>query len=94
MARLSVNRGRREVDVHSQTPAHCAAAGTFGLLGSLPLRPRIQRVVSAIDCGTVVNPMTVERQVERATADALSAALYGEITVKDGRVAQSNFHDY
>ena len=55
---------------------------------------RVHRVVSAIDCGTVVNPMTVEMQVEGATADALTAALYGEITIKDGRVEQSNFHDY
>jgi isoquinoline 1-oxidoreductase beta subunit len=55
---------------------------------------RIHRVVSAIDCGIVVNPMTVERQVQGATADALSAALYGEITIQGGRVQQSNFHDY
>jgi isoquinoline 1-oxidoreductase subunit beta len=57
-------------------------------------RLRVHRVVSAIDCGIVVNPLTVERQVEGATADALSAALYGEITIKAGRVEQSNFHDY
>jgi isoquinoline 1-oxidoreductase beta subunit len=55
---------------------------------------RIHRVVSAIDCGTVVNPLTVEMQVESATVYALTAALYGEITIKDGRVQQSNFHDY
>jgi isoquinoline 1-oxidoreductase subunit beta len=55
---------------------------------------RVHRVVSAIDCGTVVNPMTVEMQIEGATVDALSAAFYGEITIKDGRVEQSNFHDY
>src|SRR5262249_60655825 len=55
---------------------------------------RIHRVVSAIDCGTVVNPLTVEMQVESATVYALTAALYGEITIKDGRVQQSNFHNY
>jgi isoquinoline 1-oxidoreductase beta subunit len=55
---------------------------------------RIGRVVSAINCGHVVNPMTVEMQVESATVYALTAALYGEITIKDGRVEQSNFHDY
>ena len=54
----------------------------------------MHRVVSAIDCGHVVNPLTVEMQIEGATADALSAALYGEITIRDGRVEQSNFHDY
>jgi isoquinoline 1-oxidoreductase subunit beta len=55
---------------------------------------RVLRVVSAIDCGHVVNPRTVEMQVESATADALAAALYGEVTIADGRVQQSNFHDY
>jgi len=55
---------------------------------------RVRRVVSAIDYGHVVNPMTVEMQVESATVYALTAALYGEITIKDGRVEQSNFHDY
>jgi isoquinoline 1-oxidoreductase beta subunit len=55
---------------------------------------RVHRVISAIDCGHVVNPLTVEMQVEGATVDALSAALYGEVTIRDGRVEQSNFHDY
>jgi isoquinoline 1-oxidoreductase beta subunit len=55
---------------------------------------RVRRVVSAIDCGTVVNPLTVQMQVESATVFALTAAIHGEITVKDGRIAQSNFDDY
>ena len=55
---------------------------------------RVHRVVCAIDCGHVVNPLTVEMQVESAVVFALTAALYGEITIKDGRVEQSNFHDY
>jgi isoquinoline 1-oxidoreductase beta subunit len=55
---------------------------------------RVHRVVSAIDAGHIVNPLTVELQTESAVAYALSAALYGEITVQDGRVEQSNFHDY
>src|SRR5205085_1112253 len=55
---------------------------------------RVHRVVSAIDVGHVVNPLTVELQTESAIAYALSAALYGEISIKDGRVEQSNFHDY
>jgi isoquinoline 1-oxidoreductase beta subunit len=55
---------------------------------------RVHRVVSAIDCGTVVNPLTVEMQIEGATVDALTAALFGEITINHGRVEQSNFHDY
>lgn len=55
---------------------------------------RVRRVVAAIDCGTVVNPDTVRAQIESATIFGISAALYGEITVKDGRVEQSNFDTY
>ena len=55
---------------------------------------RVHRVVSAIDAGHVVNPLTVEMQTESAIVYALTAALYGEITIKHGRVEQSNFHDY
>ncbi len=54
----------------------------------------IHRVVCAIDSGTVINPATVERQLEGATIWALAATLNGEITIRDGRVQQSNFHDY
>jgi isoquinoline 1-oxidoreductase beta subunit len=57
-------------------------------------RVRVHRVVSAIDCGHVVNPSTIVAQTEGAVLFALAAALYGEVTIKDGRVEQSNFHDY
>jgi isoquinoline 1-oxidoreductase beta subunit len=55
---------------------------------------RVHRVVSAIDPGHVVNPLTVELQTESAVVYGLAAALYGEITIRDGRVEQENFHDY
>lgn len=55
---------------------------------------RVHRVVCAVDCGTVVNPDTVEAQMEGGIVYGLTAALKGEITIKDGRVEQSNFHDY
>jgi isoquinoline 1-oxidoreductase beta subunit len=55
---------------------------------------RVRRVVSTIDCGTAVNPLGVEAQVEGSVAYGLSAALWEEITVEGGRVRQSNFHDY
>jgi isoquinoline 1-oxidoreductase beta subunit len=55
---------------------------------------RVHRVVSAIDIGHVVNPLTIELQTESAIVFALTAALFGEITIKNGRVEQSNFHDY
>jgi isoquinoline 1-oxidoreductase/isoquinoline 1-oxidoreductase beta subunit len=47
-----------------------------------------------IDCGQVINPDIVRDQMEGAIAFGLTAALYGEITLEDGAVAQSNFHDY
>jgi len=55
---------------------------------------RVRRVVAAIDCGIVINPDTVRAQIESATIFGISAALYGEITLKDGRVEQSNFDTY
>jgi isoquinoline 1-oxidoreductase beta subunit len=55
---------------------------------------RVHRVVCAIDCGPVVNPLTVEAQMQSGIVFGLSAALHGEITLKDGRTEQSNFHDY
>lgn len=57
-------------------------------------RPRVRRVVCAIDCGFAVQPDTVVAQVESAIVFGLTAALYGEITVQNGRVQQSNYHDY
>jgi isoquinoline 1-oxidoreductase beta subunit len=55
---------------------------------------RVRRVVCAVDCGTVVNPDTVRAQIQSGIIFGLTAALHGEITLKGGRVEQSNFHDY
>src|ERR1700720_284379 len=55
---------------------------------------RLRRVVCAVDCGTVVNPDTVEAQIQSAIIFGVTAALYGEITLKDGRVEQTNFDTY
>jgi isoquinoline 1-oxidoreductase beta subunit len=55
---------------------------------------RVRRVVCAIDCGTVVNPDTVQAQVQSGIVFGASAALHGEITLKNGRVEQTNFHTY
>jgi len=54
----------------------------------------IERIVAAIDCGFAVNPQAVEAQLQGGTIDGISTALGLEITVKDGQVQQSNFHDY
>lgn len=55
---------------------------------------RVQRVVCAVDPGHVVNPDTIDAQVESAVVYGLTAVLYGDITIRNGRVQQSNFHDY
>jgi isoquinoline 1-oxidoreductase beta subunit len=55
---------------------------------------RVRRVVCAVDCRTVVNPDTVRAQIQSAVIFGITAVLRGEITLKDGRVQQSNFHDY
>ncbi len=54
----------------------------------------VDRVVIAVDCGIAVNPDVIRAQMEGGMVFGLSAALSGEITLDDGRVAQSNFHDY
>ncbi|MER9491624.1 xanthine dehydrogenase family protein molybdopterin-binding subunit [Mesorhizobium sp. M0320] len=54
----------------------------------------VRRVVCAVDCGIVVNPDTVQAQIQSAVIFGTTAALYGEITLKDGRVEQTNFDTY
>ncbi|MGE5642607.1 MAG: molybdopterin cofactor-binding domain-containing protein, partial [Byssovorax cruenta] len=55
---------------------------------------QVKRVVCAVDCGTVVNPDNVIAQMQGGIAFGLTAALKAEATIKNGRVQQSNFHDY
>ncbi|WP_295993207.1 xanthine dehydrogenase family protein molybdopterin-binding subunit [Rugamonas sp.] len=55
---------------------------------------RVHRVVCAVDCGIAVNPNIIAQQAESAVVFGLSAALFGAVTFKDGKVEQSNFHDY
>jgi len=55
---------------------------------------RVRRVVCAVDCGTVVNPDTVQAQIQSAIIFGITGALYGEITLKNGRVEQTNFDTY
>jgi isoquinoline 1-oxidoreductase subunit beta len=55
---------------------------------------KVDRVVAAVDCGHVVNPGIVEAQIQSGVIYGLSAALYGEITIKNGQVEQSNFDSY
>jgi isoquinoline 1-oxidoreductase beta subunit len=55
---------------------------------------RVHRVVCAMDCGTVINPNTVQAQIQSGVIFGVTAALYGEITLKNGRVEQTNFDTY
>ena len=85
-------RHYRGIALETSYGSHCAQVAEIRLNqdGSF----KLLRVVCAIDPGYVVNPDTVEAQVESAITYGLTAALFGEITLKDGRVAQGNFHDY
>jgi isoquinoline 1-oxidoreductase subunit beta len=55
---------------------------------------RVHRVVCAVDCGWVINPDTIRAQIEGGTIYGLTAALYGEITIRNGQTVQSNFANY
>ncbi len=88
---LSKGRGRG-IAAHFTFTSYCAhvVEVTVGADGKL----RVDRVVSAIDCGFAVNPLGVRAQVEGGINDALSVALGQEITIKDGAVVERNFDTY
>lgn len=88
---LPAGRGRG-IAVHESFGSHVAqvAEVSVGKAGEVT----VHRVVCAIVCGPVVNPDTVRAQMESGIVFGLSAALYGRITFKDGRVEQGNFNDY
>jgi isoquinoline 1-oxidoreductase beta subunit len=81
----------RGIAVHESFGSVCAQVAEVSLAGN---DIRVHKVIAAFDCGLVVNPLTVEAQLQSAIAFGLSAALFGQVTFKDGRVEQSNFHDY
>ncbi|WP_437504984.1 molybdopterin cofactor-binding domain-containing protein [Sorangium sp. So ce1099] len=57
-------------------------------------RIRVHEVTCSVDCGTAVNPLGVEAQIQGSVAFGLTAALYGKLNIADGVVQESNFHDY
>ena len=57
-------------------------------------RIKVHAVTAAVDCGTAVNPLGIEAQVQGSIAFGLSAALHGKLTIENGKVVESNFHDY
>ena len=82
----------RGIAVETSYGSHCAQVVEVRVEGAGNFR--LLRVVCAIDPGHVVNPDTIAAQVESAVTYGLTAALFGEITIRDGRVEQGNFHDY
>ena len=82
----------RGIAVHDSHGSYAAAVFEVSVSGKGELR--IRRVVVALDQGYVVNPDSTVAQVESCVVYGLTAALYGEITIRNGRVEQSNFHDY
>jgi isoquinoline 1-oxidoreductase beta subunit len=85
-------KGRaRGVAVHESFGSVCAQVAEVSIQNNAIT---VHKVIVAFDCGTAVNPLTIEAQVQSAIVYGLSAALYGAITLKDGRVQQTNFHQY
>lgn len=85
-------RSGRGLALHSCFGSHAAQVVEAAV--SADGRIQVLRLICVADCGTVVNPQLVHQQLESAVIFGLSAALRGEITVIDGVVQQSNFHDY
>jgi len=85
-------RRGRGVAVHESFNSYVAQ------VAEVTVRPdgsfKVDRVVCAVDCGLAINPRNIVAQMEGGIGFGLSAALYGAITLKDGVVEQSNFHDY
>ena len=74
------------------------AAALVAQVAEVAVKPdgsfRVDRVVCAVDCGVAINPDVIRAQMEGGIGFGLAAALHGAITLKEGRVEQSNFHDY
>ena len=85
-------KGRaRGIALHESFGSIVAEVAEVSLQGG---KPRVHRVVCAIDCGTVINPNTVAQQMESAVIFGLTAALHGRIDIVEGVVQQSNFGNY
>ena len=81
----------RGLAAHHSFDSYVAEVAEVSLEGG---RPRVHRVTCAVDCGRAVNPDGVMAQLEGAVGFALTALFHGAITLQDGRVQQTNFHDY
>ncbi|MEM1347078.1 MAG: xanthine dehydrogenase family protein molybdopterin-binding subunit [Myxococcota bacterium] len=81
----------RGIAQHFSFSSYCAHVVVVEMVDRVP---HVRRVVSAIDCGRIINPDIVRAQIEGAVIFGLSAALHQEITFANGAVVESNFHDY
>ncbi len=81
----------RGIALHESFGSICAEVAEVSVEGD---QVRVHKVVCAIDCGVVVNPDTVEAQMQSSIVYGLSAALFGEITIANGRVEQTSFPSY
>jgi isoquinoline 1-oxidoreductase beta subunit len=90
-ANLPAGRGRGIALMYSGWDTYVAQVAEVAVSPSGEVR--VHRIVCAVDCGTVVNPDIVKAQIEGGVIFGISGALWGEVTLKDGRVQQSNFHD-
>src|SRR5438445_861167 len=89
---LPRGHGRGVALLYSGWGTYLAQVAEVEITGSGDVR--VHRIVSAVDCGTLVNPDIVKAQIESGVVYGISAALWGEVTLKNGRVEQSNFHNY
>ena len=87
---LPAGRGRG-IAVHKSFDSYVAQVAEVSVADG---KVKVHRVVCAVDCGMTVNPDTVAAQMESGIVFGLSAALWGAITLKDGRVEQGNFNNY
>jgi isoquinoline 1-oxidoreductase beta subunit len=81
----------RGVAVHKSFNSYVAEVAEVSLVGG---RPKVHRVVCAVDCGIAVNPDVIAAQMESGIAYGLGAALYGKIDIDKGKVVSSNFDRY
>jgi isoquinoline 1-oxidoreductase beta subunit len=88
---LPAGRGRGVALMYSRWDTYVAQVAEVAVSESGDVR--VHRIVCAVDCGTVVNPDTVKAQIEGGVVFGIGGALYGEVTLKNGRVEQSNFNN-
>ncbi|TDR44975.1 isoquinoline 1-oxidoreductase beta subunit [Tahibacter aquaticus] len=81
----------RGIAVHESFGSYAAQVAEISLQNGAI---RVHKVTCAIDCGIAVNPAGIAAQMESGVVFGLSAALFGQINFKDGRVQESNYHDY